>query len=209
MAKFDKILQELEKSEMLGKLIDKVVARVACIWHKNSPEAKVEYRDREVTVEKFVDRPVEKKVVQEVVPAWAKPLAEYQPLVQYVTKHPSLASILLTNAQPQEQVLRFLVCGSQWSNILRVWDALAEQAKQTQQPINATEQQVLDACLALFNQTLSDCQAQLQCVGQGASYHYDHHQRANSRGERVQTVLLQGLLNAAEDVVRSAVVITQ
>jgi hypothetical protein len=207
MAKFDKILQELEKSEMLGKLIDKVVSRVACIWHKNSPEAKVEYR--EVTVEKFVDRPVEKKVVQEVVPAWAKPLAEYQPLVQYVTKHPALASILLTNAQPQEQVLRFLVCGSQWSNILRVWDALAEQAKQTQQPINAIEQQVLDACLALFNQTLSDCQAQLQCVEQGASYHYDHHQRANSRGERVQTVLLQGLLNAAEDVVRSAVVITQ
>lgn len=209
MAKYDKILQELEKSEMLGKLIDKIVDRAVCVWHKHNPDPKIEYRDKEVTVEKFIDRPVEITVTQEVVPAWAKPLAEYQPLVQYVAKHPTLASILLTNAQPQEQVLRFLVCGAQWSNILRVWDVLAEQAKQTQQPINATEQQVLDACLSLFNQTLTDCQAQLQAVEQGASYNYEQHQRANAKGERVQTVLLQGLLNAADDVVRSAVVLTQ
>lgn len=211
MAKIDKLLEQLEQSEMFLRLIK----RAARGWYEEKPQSEPTIKTVERIVEKPVDRIVEvekvieKKVMQEVVPAWANPLAEYQPLVQYVTKHPSLASILLTNAQPQEQLLRFLVCGSQWSNILRVWDALAEQAKQTQQPINATEQQVLDACLALFNQTLSDCQAQLQCVEQGASYHYDHHQRANSRGERVQTVLLQGLLNAADDVVRSAVVITQ
>jgi hypothetical protein len=211
MAKIDKLLEQLEQSDMFFRFVKKVARG----WYEEKPKSEPTIKTVEIIVEKPVDRIVEvekvieKKVMQEVVPAWANPLAEYQPLVQYVTKHPSLASILLTNAQPQEQLLRFLVCGSQWSNILRVWDALAEQAKQTQQPINATEQQVLDACLALFNQTLSDCQAQLQYVEQGASYHYDHHQRANSRGERVQTVLLQGLLNAAEDVVRSAVVITQ
>lgn len=206
MAKIDKLLEHLEQSEAFMKLLRKILN----VIREDKPQiTTVVEKIVEKPVDRIVEKIIEKKVVQEVVPAWAKPLAEYQPLVQYVTKHPSLASILLTNAQPQEQVLRFLVCGSQWSNILRVWDVLAEQVKQTQQPVNPTEQQVLDACLALFNQTLSDCQAQLQSVEQGASYHYDHHQRANSRGERVQTVLLQGLLNAAEDVVRSAVVITQ
>lgn len=211
MAKYDKIIQELEKSEMLFRLIKKM----ARSWHEEKPQSEPTIKTVDRVVEKIVEKPVtvekviEKKVVQEVVPAWAKPLAEYQSLVQYVAKHTTLAAILLTNAQPQEQVLRFLVCGSQWSNILRVWDVLAEQAKQTQQPISAIEQQILDACLALFNQTLSDCQAQLQAVEQGASYNYEQHQRANNKGERVQTVLLQGLLNAADDVVRSAVVLTQ
>lgn len=212
-ANIDKILQELEQSEMFFRFVKKV----ARSWYAEKPQSEPTIKTVDRVVEKIVEKPVdrivekviEKKVTQEVVPTWVKPLAEYQSLVQYLANHPTLASILLTNAQPQEQVLRFLVCGAQWSNILRVWDVLAEQTKQTQQPINATEQQVLDACLALFNQTLTDCQAQLQAVEQGVSYNYEQHQRANAKGERVQTVLLQGLLNAADDVVRSAVVLTQ
>lgn len=199
MNKIDKTLQELEKSKMFWKVIDKVTAKITSTIQKNSPEPKIEYR--EITVEK--------KVIQAVTPEWAKPLQSYQQLVQHVAQHPKLAAILLANAQPQEQVLRFLVCGAQWSNILRVWDALAEQVKQTQQAINTTEQQILEACLALYNQTLNDCQAQLQGVEQGASYNYEQHQRANTKGERIQAVLLRGVLNAANDVVRSAVVLTQ
>jgi hypothetical protein len=197
MSKIDKLFYTLEQSDMLDKLIDKIVERAACVWHKNSPKPDIEYREKVTEKEKVV------------TPDWAKPLENYQQLAQHVAQHPKLAAILLANAQPQEQVLRFLVCGAQWSNILRVWGALAEQAKQTQQPITATEQQILEACLALYNQTLNDCQAQLQWVEQGASYNYEQHQRANTKGERIQAVLLQGLFNAADDVVRSAVVLTQ
>ena len=205
----NKTLKQLEKNEMFDNLIDKISKKVACALHKNSSEP------REITIEKPVERIVEKekivekKVIQEVTPIWATNLQAYLPIIHQAQQHPKLANILLGNAQDTQQVVRFLVCGPQWTNVLRVWDTLAGQVKQTQQPISNAEQQILECCLALYNQTLTDCQAQLQLVEQGAAYNYEQHQRANHKGERVQTVLLQGLLNAADDVVRSAVVLTQ
>lgn len=212
MAKIDKLLQQLEESEMFIRF----VKRAARSWYEEKSQVEPSIKTVEKIVEKPVDRIVEKekivekKIVQEVIPPWAKDLEGHLQTVQKIQQHPNLAAILLGDAQQHaQQVVRFLVCGAQWSNILRIWDVLAEQVKQSQQPITVTEQQILQTCLALYNQTLTDCHAQLQEIDTGISYDYEKHQRANSRGDRVQSVLLQGLLNAADDVVRSAVVLTQ
>lgn len=212
MAKIDKLLQQLEESEMFIRF----VKRAARSWYEEKSQVEPSVKTIEKVVEKPVDRIVEKekiiekKVVQEVIPQWAKDLERHLQTVQQIQQHPNLASILLGDAQHNaQQIVRFLVCGAQWSNILRIWDVLAEQVKQTQQPISMIEQQILEQCLALYNQTLTDCHAQLQKVDTGITYDYEKHQRANSRGDHIQTVLLQGLLNAADDVVRSAVVLTQ
>ncbi len=203
----DKTLKQLEQSEMLLKLVKKI----GRIFFDEAPKPEIRTVEIEKIVEKPVERIVEKEkiVEKEVTPIWAINLQAYLPIIEQVQQYPKLANILLGNAQDAQQIVRFLVCGAQWTNVLRVWDALAGQVKQTQQPISNAEQQILECCLALYNQTLNDCQAQLQHVEQGISYNYEQHQRANNKGERVQTVLLQGLLNAADDVVRSAVVMTQ
>lgn len=207
----DKTLKQLEQSEMLKRVVKKVTCWVKEELSPTQATTQIVEKVIEKPVERIVEKEkiVEKKVIQEVTPIWATNLQTYLPIIHQAQQHPKLANILLGNAQDTQQVVRFLVCGAQWTNVLRVWDTLAGQVKQTQQPISNAEQQILECCLALYNQTLNDCQAQLQLVEQGAAYNYEQHQRANHKGERVQTVLLQGLLNAADDVVRSAVVLTQ
>lgn len=203
----DKTLKQLEQSEMLKRFVKTAVGWVKEELSPTQPTIQIVEKPVDRIVEK--EKIVEKKVIQEVTPTWATNLQAYLPIIHQAQQHPKLANILLGNAQDAQQVIRFLVCGAQWTNILRVWDTLAGQVKQTQQPISNAEQQILECCLALYNQTLNDCEAQLQAVEQGAPYNYEQHQRANNKGERVRSVLLQGLLNAADDVVRSAVVLTQ
>ena len=202
----DKILEHLEESKVIEILMDRLSKKIGGLINsgKQQLEPEIKYVDKKV----FVDREVEKIVHREVTPSWAKGLEDCQQLVQSVRQFPALAVILLGDAPEPQQVVRLLVCGSQWTNILRVWDVIADRCKQTQQAASQTELLILHSCIALFNQTLQDCKVQLLAVSEGEAYDYNQHQRANFKGDRIQCILLAGLLFAAGDNVRSALALT-
>lgn len=230
----DKLLEQLEQSEMLKKLIltikrlwnhDQIIAQpinsqtvdqnVARIVEKEKvidvPVEKIVYKDKiiEKIVEKRVEIPVEKTVEKrvEVVPAWAKSLESQLIFLKNVQAHTGLAKILLPH--PNADLLILIVTASQWNNLLRVWDELDKQVKQTKQPLTAIEQEILANSLALFNLTLPEGhQATLLKPQIGDAYDYSVYQKILGSGERISEVLLAGLYNVAGDNVRSAIVNT-
>jgi hypothetical protein len=218
----DKILERLEKSEVFERLI----AKVRCIWDKHADPAskvvqtvekrvevpvekiveKIIYKDKivEKRVDVPVDRIVEKKI--EVVPSWAKSLESELAFLQQVQAHPEIAKILLPNGD--NNVLQLIAIAAQWSNVLRIWDALATQVKDSKQAISVTEQQILAHSLALFNLTLQSSQATLKNPELGKDYDFEIHQKISGSGGTIEQVLLASLYNAADEKVRSAVVST-
>lgn len=138
---------------------------------------------------------------------WANSIKTEFNFLKQVQSHPELASILLPNGN--DNVLQLIAIASQWNNVLRVWDAIATQIKNTQQAISATEQQILEHSLALFNLTLQSNQATLKSPETGESYDYDIHQKVSGSGGSIEQVLLAGLYNAAGENVRAAIVTTR
>lgn len=137
---------------------------------------------------------------------WANSLKSEFNFLKQVQSHPELASILLPNGD--DNVLQLIAIASQWNNVLRVWDAMATQIKNTQQAISAKEKQILEHSLALFNLTLQSNQATLKNPEAGESYDYDIHQKVSGSGGSIEQVLLAGLYNAAGENVRAAIVAT-
>ena len=138
---------------------------------------------------------------------WANSIKTEFNFLKQVQSHPELASILLPNCD--DNVLQLIAIAAQWNNVLRVWDAIATQIKNTQQAISATEQQILEHSLALFNLTLQSNQATLKSPKTGESYDYDIHQKVSGSGGSIEQVLLAGLYNAAGENVRAAIVTTR
>lgn len=138
---------------------------------------------------------------------WANSLKSEFNFLKQVQSHPELASILLPNRD--DNVLQLIAIASQWNNVLRVWDAIATEVKNTQQAISAAEQQILEHSLTLFNLTLQSNQATLKSPETGESYDYDIHQKVSGSGGSVEQVLLAGLYNAAGENVRAAIVTTR
>lgn len=195
-----KQIESAEKEINEPKIEEKII-------YKDKIVEKVVYQDKivEKRVEVPVDRIVEKRI--EVTPQWAKSLESEFTFLKQVQSHPELVSILLPNRD--DNVLQLIAIASQWNNVLRVWDAIATQVKNTQQAISATEQQILEHSLALFNLTLQSNQATLKNPETGESYDYDIHQKVSGSGGSVEQVLLAGLYNAAGENVRAAIVTTR
>ncbi|MEN8291079.1 hypothetical protein [Acinetobacter radioresistens] len=177
------------------------------IVYKDKIIEKIVYQDK--IVEKRVEVPVERIVEKhiEVTPQWAKSLESEFTFLKHVQAHPELISILLPNAN--SHVLQLITIAAQWNSVLRVWDALATQIKNTQQSISATEQQILEHSLVLFNLTLQSNQATLRNPKSGESYDYEIHQKVSGSGGSIEQVLLAGLYNAAGENVRAAIVTTR
>lgn len=138
---------------------------------------------------------------------WVNSLKPEFDFLQQVQSHSELSSILLPNSN--QNLLQLIAIASQWNNVLRIWDTLAAQVKNTQQAISTTEQHILEHSLALFNLTLQSNQATLQNPELGESYDYDIHQKVSGSGGSIEQVLLAGLYNAAGDKVRASVVTTR
>jgi len=138
--------------------------------------------------------------------AWAEKLEPEFNFLQQVKAHPEIAKILLPD--DNNNVLQLIAIAAQWSNVLRVWDALATQVKDNQQPISVIEQQILSHSLALYNLTLQSSQATLKTPEIGEGYDFDIHQKVSGSGGTIDQVLLAGLYNAADTKARSAVVST-
>ena len=168
---------------------------------------RVVYKDK--IVEKRVEIPVERIVEKtvEVIPQWVQALEPQLSFLQQVQAHTEIATILLPSGKAS--LVQLIATAAQWSNVLRVWDALATQVKSSKQAVSVAEQQILEHSLALFNLTLQSNQASLQLPEGGAAYDYDVHQKVSGSGGSIEQVLLAGLYNAAGEKVRASIVTTR
>ena len=165
-----------------------------------------------VEVEKIVyqDRIVEKRVDFEVVPEWVdslKPFLDEVEFFEKVSQEPALAQILLPNQSTN--IKQLIVNASQWNNILRVWDELANIIKCQQIAISDNQMKILLHCLKLFNLTLSNRQVRLDSPEVGDSYDYEIHEQVMGDGDSIIQVLLPSLCNAGDERVRHALVATR
>lgn len=163
-----------------------------------------------VEIEKIVyqDRIVEKLV--EVKPAWVdslKPFLDEVEFFEKVSQEPALAQILLPNQSTN--IKQLIVNASQWNNILRVWDELANIIKCQQIAISDNQMKILLHCLKLFNLTLSNRQVRLDSPEVGDSYDYEIHEQVMGDGDSIIQVLLPSLCNAGDERVRPALVATR
>lgn len=163
-----------------------------------------------VEIEKIVyqDRIVEKLV--EVIPEWVdslKPFLDEVEFFEKVSQEPALAQILLPNQSTN--IKQLIVNASQWNNILRVWDELANIIKCQQIAISDNQMKILLHCLKLFNLTLSNRQVRLDSPEVGDSYDYEIHEQVMGDGDSITQVLLPSLCNAGDERVRPALVATR
>lgn len=163
-----------------------------------------------VEIEKIVyqDRIVEKLV--EVKPEWVdslKPFLDEVEFFEKVSQEPALAQILLPNQSTN--IKQLIVNASQWNNILRVWDELANIIKCQQIAISDNQMKILLHCLKLFNLTLSNRQVRLDSPEVGDSYDYEIHEQVMGDGDSIIQVLLPSLCNAGDERVRPALVATR
>lgn len=163
-----------------------------------------------VEIEKIVyqDRIVEKLV--EVIPEWVdslKPFLDEVEFFEKVSQEPALAQILLPNQSTN--IKQLIVNASQWNNILRVWDELANIIKCQQIAISDNQMKIFLHCLKLFNLTLSNRQVRLDSPEVGDSYDYEIHEQVMGDGDSITQVLLPSLCNAGDERVRPALVATR
>ena len=235
MAKFtdiDKLLEQLESSNMLKKLIQTIKRH----WDGGGAEQisqssqKVDHQLQEIiarqeVVEKIIEVPVEKivykeKVVEvptekiiekkiEVLPIWTLGLEEQKAYLESLGQFPELQSIFNTDQHDvTTKILAFISFSSQWSNIVRLWDRLAEQCKSSQKEIEPEKIKLLENAINLYNLSLLNTQAELKAPDLNSDYDYNIHNQITGSGNKIKTVLLSGLYNASGEKVKSSLVIT-
>jgi len=229
LSDIDKLLEHLEQSVMFEKLLHKVKK---VIWGEskqsdlpNTPqlvnhviediagktqvETQIIYQDR--IVEKRVEIPVEKIVEQkiEITPQWAIDLEQQYDYLKQLSHFPELLSILVQNNKDQQStLLSFISCSSQWQNIVRIWDKLAEYCKSNHQEIDSEQLKFLENSLFLYNLTLSSSCAELRTPKINDDYDFGNHTQVAGIGSSINQILLPALYNASGEKVKSALVIT-
>ena len=221
MAKFtdiDKLLEQLESSNMLKKLIQTIKRH----WDGGGAEQisqssqKVDHQLQEIIarqeiVEKIIEVPVEKIVEKkiEVPPIWTLGLEEQKTYLDSLVQFHELQSIFNTDQQDvTTKILAFISSSSQWPNIVRLWDRLAEQCKSSQKEIEPEKIKLLENAINLYNLTLSSSKAELKFPDLNTKYDYNIHNQIAGSGSQIKQVLLAGLYNASGEKVKSALVIT-
>lgn len=229
LSDIDKVLEHLEQSVMFEKLLHKV-KKVICVESKqsdlpNTPqlvnhviediarktqvETQIIYQDR--IVEKKIEIPVEKIVEQkiEITPQWAIDLEEQYNYLKQLSHFPELLSILVQNNKDQKNaLLSFISCSSQWQNIVRIWDKLAEYCKSNHQEIDPDQFKFLENALFLYNLTLSNSRAELRSPKINDDFDFANHTQVAGLGNSISQILLPALYSASGEKVKSALVIT-
>lgn len=137
---------------------------------------------------------------------WANSLKSEFEFLKQVKSHSEISKILLPNGD--DNILQLIATASQWDNVLRVWDALANQVKNTQKEVSATEQQILAHSVILYNLTLLNSQTELRMPEIDTRYDYNIHHQVSGSGRSISQVLLPALYSNNEKI-KSALVITE
>ena len=179
---------------------------------------RIEVREVEKIVEKtvYIDKPVDRIVEKAVAvcPAWATGLESYAQLIPTIRAHATLSQLLFGESaqhagDDSTALLSWLTRSGQWSTLEQVWQVLAVQVQRQGSAATATEQRILAASVALYNQSVSRGAASLSLPSVGQRYDYEQHTRVNHSGESVAAVLLAGLSNAQGKLVHYAFVETR
>ena len=227
----DKLLEQLESSVMLKKLIQTIKRHwVGDAEQISNSSQKVDQQlqgiiaQKEI-VEKVIEVPVEKiiykdkiieipieKIVEkkiEVTPTWALSLEEQKGYLDSLVQFPELQSIFnIEQYDDTTKILAFISASSQWQNILRIWDKLAIECKNSQQELEVGKLKLLENAVFLYNLTLSNSQAQLKTPDLNTDYDYNIHNQISGVGGQIKLVLLPGVYSASGEKVKSALVIT-
>lgn len=229
LSDIDKVLEHLEQSVMFEKLLHKakkviwgeskqsdlshtpqsVNHAIGDIVNKKQAEPQVIYKAK--IVEKQIEVPVEKIVEKqvEIIPQWAMRLEQQYRYFQQLDHFPELQPILIQNNQDGKiALLSFISCSSQWQNIIRVWDKLAEHCKDTQQEIESERLQFLENALFLYNLTLSSAKAELRSPKVNDEYDFNNHTQITGTGSLISHILLPALYAPSGEKVKSALIIT-
>ena len=178
---------------------------------------RIEVREVEKIVEKtvYIDKPVDRIVEKAVAvcPAWATGLESYAQLIPTIHAHATLSQLLFGESaqhagDDSTALLSWLTRSGQWSTLEQVWQVLAVQVQRQGSAATATEQRILAASVALYNQSVSRGAAGLSQPIVGQRYDYEQHTRVNHSGESVAEVLLAGLSNAQGKLAHCALVQT-
>ncbi|WP_111859008.1 hypothetical protein [Acinetobacter sp. CFCC 10889] len=219
----DKLLEQLEDSVMLKKLIQTIKRHwVGDAEQISNSSQKVDQQlqgiiTQKEIVEKVVKVPVEKiiykdKIVEksiEITPTWALSLEEQKGYLDFLVQFPELKSIFnIEQYDDATKILAFISASSQWQNIVRIWDKLAEQCKSSQQELEEGKLKLLENAIFLYNLTLLNTQAQLKTPDLNTDYDYNIHHQISGSGSQIKLVLLSGLYNASGEKIKSALVIT-
>lgn len=120
-------------------------------------------------------------------------------LLNLVTQDAELARAWLgEHAESQgRQLVRLIAVASQWSQILLLWDRLAERSRAARRPASTVERQILETSIALHNLVWDGKQAQMEHTDIGTPFDHDVHERGTPTGDFIREEWLPGLLNAA------------
>lgn len=130
--------------------------------------------------------------------------------LQAVQADQEIAAIWLKEDETQAQSLvRLLARASQWDQLIELWDVFASRCKKEGRALTNIETQLLQYSLACYNLTLNSRQAELVWPECPAVFDHEQHTRGTPQGEKVTTVWLPGLTNAAGKLQKKPLVATQ
>lgn len=128
-------------------------------------------------------------------------------LLGWLDSDPALRQAWLNVDEPLErQLVRLIAVASQWDRLLLLWDHLAARCKEQQRGASVTEANILGRSLALHNLVWKERQASLQAAQAGSAFDPLVHERGTLLGDRVSTLWLPGLRNAAGQLQRKPLV---
>lgn len=220
LSNIDQILENLEQSIMLKKLILKVKKywqdsddqiRLGLLKDEIKDNSTIEngvgIQDEDIRVV-YKDKIIEKTVMVETIPQWAKELEQQYFYFQKLNDFPELKSILVQSGGDESVALMsFIGRSSQWQNIIRIWDKLAEHCRITQQEISSEQLNFLENMLFLYNLTLSNAKAKLNSPESDDDYDFRKHTQLAGEGTKIKQVLLPALYSGAGEKIKSALVI--
>lgn len=218
LSNIDQILENLEQSEILKKLI----LTVKKYWQDSDDQNSLSLLNikkeanhviennaglqREDIRVVYKDKIIEKKV--ETIPQWVKGLEQQYLYFQKLNDFPELKSILVQSGGDESVALMsFIGRSSQWQNIIRIWDKLAEHCRITQQEISSEQLNFLENMLFLYNLTLSNAKAELNSPESYDDYDFRKHTQLAGEGTKIKQVLLPALYSGAGEKIKSALVI--
>ena len=154
--------------------------------------------------EKFIEKEVE------VIPVWASSLEKQYQLMSRISSLSDIACIFSYDANQDIHInlLRFITRSAEWINVVNIWNACADQCKNTQEQPPKEYIEVLSNALYLYNLTLSDNKASLKSPVVGDIYDYNLHYKITGGNKNITKVLLPALYSASNKIDRMALVIT-
>lgn len=108
-----------------------------------------------------------------------------------------------------QRLLRLVATWGDWQQLEYLWDQLAQRLKQDGRAATDNEHAILTGCLDCYNLTTRQLSACLITPEPSVLYNHKEHNRLNSKGKHITQLALPGLLNAAGNITRKPLVITE